>query len=72
MAPVLRGLNEAGVDYVLVWSGQHYDYLLSRVFFEEFELDGADVDLGVGSGSHAQQTGQIMAGLEGLIGERKP
>ncbi|MEM3941808.1 MAG: UDP-N-acetylglucosamine 2-epimerase (non-hydrolyzing) [Candidatus Bathyarchaeia archaeon] len=72
LAPVLRGLNEAGVDYVLVWSGQHYDYLLSQVFFEEFGLDGADVDLGVGSGSHAQQTGQIMAGLEGLIGERKP
>ncbi|MDI9619970.1 MAG: UDP-N-acetylglucosamine 2-epimerase (non-hydrolyzing) [Candidatus Nezhaarchaeota archaeon] len=72
LAPVLRGLDEAGVDYVFVWSGQHYDYLLSQVFFEEFGLDGADVDLGVGSGSHAQQAGQIMAGLEGLIGDYKP
>ncbi|MEM0314242.1 MAG: UDP-N-acetylglucosamine 2-epimerase (non-hydrolyzing) [Candidatus Bathyarchaeia archaeon] len=72
LAPILRGLDEADAEYVFVWSGQHYDYLLSQVFFEEFELDGADVDLGVGSGSHAQQTGQIMAGLEGLIGEHKP
>ncbi|MEM2767834.1 MAG: UDP-N-acetylglucosamine 2-epimerase (non-hydrolyzing) [Candidatus Bathyarchaeia archaeon] len=72
LAPVLRRLDEADAEYVFVWSGQHYDYLLSQVFFEEFGLDGADVDLGVGSGSHAQQTGQIMAGLEGLIGERKP
>ncbi|MEM3464870.1 MAG: UDP-N-acetylglucosamine 2-epimerase (non-hydrolyzing) [Candidatus Jordarchaeales archaeon] len=71
-APVLRGLDEAGVDYVFVWSGQHYDYLLSQVFFEEFGLDGADVDLGLGSGSHAQQTGQIMIGVEKLIGEHNP
>lgn len=72
LVPVLWGLEEAGVGYLFVWSGQHYDYLLSRVFFEEFGLDGADVDLSVGSGSHAQQTGEIMVGLERLIGEHKP
>ncbi|MCS7114978.1 MAG: UDP-N-acetylglucosamine 2-epimerase, partial [Candidatus Bathyarchaeota archaeon] len=72
LAPVLRELEGKGVESVFVWSGQHYDYMLSRVFFEEFSLKGADVDLGVGSGSHAQQTAQIMVGLEKLISDYRP
>ncbi|MBC7130840.1 UDP-N-acetylglucosamine 2-epimerase (non-hydrolyzing) [Candidatus Bathyarchaeota archaeon] len=72
LAPVLEGLKRLGVDYMLVWSGQHYDYLLSRVFFEEFGLDEPSVDLRVGSGSHARQTADLLVGLERAIGEYKP
>jgi len=72
LAPVLENLKHLGLDYVLVWSGQHYDYLLSRVFFEEFGLEDPRVDLGIGSGSHAEQTARIMIGLERLIDEYKP
>ncbi len=72
LAPVVKWLRSFGVDHVFVWSGQHYDYQLSRVFFKEFDLDEADVNLEVGSGSHAQQTAQIITGVERLIGEYEP
>lgn len=72
LAPVLKCLRELDVNYVFVWSGQHYDYLLSRVFFEEFGLDDVDVDLHVGSGSHAKQTADLLIGIEKAIGEFKP
>ncbi|MEM1829531.1 MAG: UDP-N-acetylglucosamine 2-epimerase (non-hydrolyzing) [Thermofilaceae archaeon] len=72
LAPVIKWLQKLGVEYVFVWSGQHYDYLLSRVFFEEFKLDEPDVDLKVGSGSHAEQTAKIMLGLEEVIKAYSP
>jgi len=72
LAPVVAWLENLDVGYVLVWSGQHYDYLLSRVFFEEFGLSEPEVDLGVGSGSHAEQTAGIMVRLEKLICKYRP
>ena len=72
LAPVVKWLQKLGVDYVFVWSGQHYDYMLSRIFFEEFELAEPDVDLRVGSGSHAEQTARIMLGLERTIKDYSP
>jgi UDP-N-acetylglucosamine 2-epimerase (non-hydrolysing) len=48
----------------LLHTGQHYDADLSRVFFEELELDEPDVSLGVGSGSHASQTARVMTAFE--------
>ena len=72
LAPVLRGLEEENVDYLFVWSGQHYDYLLSQIFFEEFGLAEPKVDLKVGSGSHAMQTAEIMLGLEHAIKDYSP
>lgn len=72
LAPVLRWLKELDVSYFFIWSGQHYDYLLSRVFFEEFGLAEPDADLGVGSGSHAAQTAKVMIGLEDLVNKYEP
>ncbi|MEM2452716.1 MAG: UDP-N-acetylglucosamine 2-epimerase, partial [Candidatus Methanomethylicia archaeon] len=72
LAPVLRGLEEENVDYLFVWSGQHYDYLLSQIFFEEFGLAEPKVDLKVGSGSHAMQTAEIMLRLEHAIKDYSP
>lgn len=73
VAPVLRALgNHEGVRQTLVHSGQHYDANMSDVFFAQLGMPAPDVNLAVGSGSHAQQTAQIMARLEPVLLERKP
>ncbi len=56
----------------LVHTGQHYDERMSRVFFRDLELQPPDVDLGVGSGSHAEQTGTVMIRVEKVLNEEKP
>lgn len=63
-APVVRALAEAGAYQRLVHTGQHYDPLLSDVFFRDLELPAPDVSLGVGSGSHAVQTAALLVALE--------
>ena len=50
-------------EQILVHTGQHYDDNMSKVFFEDLELPQPDIYLGVGSGSHAQQTARIMRAL---------
>ncbi|MEM0385429.1 MAG: UDP-N-acetylglucosamine 2-epimerase (non-hydrolyzing) [Nitrososphaerales archaeon] len=72
LAPIIKWLQRLSVDHIFVWSGQHYDYILSRVFFEEFELAEPKVNLNVGSGSHAEQTAKIMLGLEHVIKDYSP
>jgi UDP-N-acetylglucosamine 2-epimerase (non-hydrolysing) len=72
-APVLHALRtRPGVRQTLVHTGQHYDRNLSDVFFSQLEIPDPDVNLGVGSGSHARQTADIMAGFEPVLLERKP
>jgi len=72
LAPVFWGLERRGIDYVFVWSGQHYDYEMSRVFIEELRLPEPDFDLGVGSRSHAIQTAKAMIGVEEAIQRYSP
>jgi len=57
---------------ILVHTGQHYDYLMDKVFFEELKLPRPDYHLGVGSGSHAVQTGKMLEGVERVLGKEKP
>lgn len=72
-APVLRALNaHTNVRQVLVHTGQHYDIKMSDVFFQELGIPAPDINLQVGSGSHAQQTAAIMAAFENVVLERKP
>lgn len=71
-APVLRALTERGVPQVLVHTGQHYDKNLSGVFFDELGIPEPDVNLEVGSGSHAQQTAAIMVKLEEVFERTAP
>lgn len=66
-AVVSRALREAGVQERMIHTGQHYDHEMSRVFFDELGIPEPEVDLGVGSGTHAQQTGQMMIGLEEVV-----
>jgi len=57
---------------ILVHTGQHYDYLMDKVFFEELELPTPDYQLGVGSGPHAQQTGMMLEGIERVLEKENP
>jgi UDP-N-acetylglucosamine 2-epimerase (non-hydrolysing) len=71
-APVVAALREAGVDQRLVHTGQHYDDPMSEVFFRELDLPRPDVNLGVGSGSHAQQTAAVMTQVETVLLDLRP
>jgi len=72
-ASVVRALAEReGVGQMLVHPGQRYDVSMSDVFFQELGLPEPDVNLEVGSGSHARQTAEIMMRLEPVIVETKP
>ena len=71
-APVIAALAARGVPQFLVHTGQHYDDRLSRVFFDELGLPEPDLNLGVGSGSHAVQTAAVMVGLEELFLRERP
>jgi UDP-N-acetylglucosamine 2-epimerase (non-hydrolysing) len=71
-APVIRALAALGHRQRVVHTGQHYDERLSDVFFVQLGLPEPDVNLGVGSGSHAQQTAAAMVGLEQDFIEHPP
>jgi UDP-N-acetylglucosamine 2-epimerase (non-hydrolysing) len=72
-APVVRALAaHDGVRQTIVHTGQHYDANMSDIFFRELDIPEPDVNLQVGSGSHAQQTAAIMSGFEAVVLERKP
>jgi UDP-N-acetylglucosamine 2-epimerase (non-hydrolysing) len=72
MSPVIRELEARGVDFFILHTGQHYDYNMDEAFFEELKLPAAKHNLGVGSGSHAEQSGKIMFGVEKVLSKEKP
>ena len=73
VTPVMRALSAySRVHQVLVHTGQHYDVNMSAIFFRQLGLQEPDVNLGVGSGSHAFQTAQIMLRFEPVILEHVP
>ena len=68
VAPVIKALkNRPGTETTLVHTGQHYDYEMSTSFFEELQLPDPDIFLEVGSGSHGEQTGRILAAFEKVL-----
>ena len=71
-APVIRALGALGVRQRIVHTGQHYDPLLSDVFFRDLSLPSPDVSLGVGSGSQGHQTGALLAALEDEFVAHRP
>jgi UDP-N-acetylglucosamine 2-epimerase (non-hydrolysing) len=73
VAPMVRALREyPRVRQSLIHTGQHYDTNMSDVFFQQLEIPVPDVNLGVGSGSHARQTAEIMTCFEPIVLERRP
>src|SRR5271155_1190183 len=72
-APVMRALGKwADVRQALVHTGQHYDKNLSDVFFSQLSMPEPDVNLEVGSGSHAVQTAEVMKRFEPVLLEQRP
>ena len=73
IAPIVEVLSRTqGVEVRLVHTGQHYDERMSRLFFTDLGIPEPDVNLQVGSGSHAQQTGEIMKRFEPICLEPRP
>lgn len=70
--PVSRALAVAGVDELLVHTGQHYDQLMSEQIMRDIGLREPDENLGVGSGSHAVQTARMLEGVESLLTAHEP
>ena len=72
VAPVLHALDGRGIAQTLVHTGQHYDVNMSDAFFRELRIPQPDMNLGVGSGSHAEQTAQVLIGMEHVLSDRRP
>ena len=73
IAPLYHALkSEKWAQPVIVHTGQHYDLNMSDVFFEDLGIPEPEIHLGVGSGSHAEQTGQVMMAYEKVLLENKP
>jgi UDP-N-acetylglucosamine 2-epimerase (non-hydrolysing) len=73
VAPIHRAISERGVlQQCLVHTGQHYDVKMSDVFFTDLGMPAPDIHLGIGSGSHAEQTAKVMLELEKVFLSQKP
>ena len=71
-SPIIREFERLGLDYFVLHTGQHYSYNMDRVFFEQLELPEARYNLDVGSGSHAEQTGKMLIGVEKVLVSERP
>jgi UDP-N-acetylglucosamine 2-epimerase (non-hydrolysing) len=72
MSPIIRECERLHVEYFILHTGQHYSYNMDRVFFEQLELPEAKHNLEVGSGSHAEQTGKMLMGIEKVLQQEQP
>jgi len=78
VAPFIRAINRHNgnttdkISHLLVHTGQHYDDYMSKKIFYELEIPPADINLGVGSGTHAEQVGNSMIALEKVFEKEKP
>lgn len=74
MAPIIEAMNRYPdkIEHLLVHTGQHYDARMSKAFFDDLSMPKPDIDLEVGSGSHAEQTAKIMIAFEKVCIAEKP
>ena len=72
LAPVIRACERSELGYSVIHTGQHYSDSLDAVFFEQLELPAPDHHLGVGSGTHAEQTAEMLVGVEEILRDEQP
>ncbi|MCG5497525.1 non-hydrolyzing UDP-N-acetylglucosamine 2-epimerase [Ectothiorhodospira variabilis] len=72
IAPIMRAFSSQGIPATLLHTGQHYDADMNDAFFRDLGIPQPDINLGVGSGSHAQQTAEIMRKVEPILDEQAP
>ncbi len=77
--PFLRSIEQHNLEHpdrgiadILVHTGQHYDHEMSKIFFEELDLREPDYHLGVGSGTHAHQPGEMLKRIEEVLINEQP
>jgi len=71
-APIIRECEKRGTDYFIVHTGQHYDYNMDKVFFEDLKLPQAKYNLDVGSGFYGQQLNKMMIKLKEVLTSENP
>jgi UDP-N-acetylglucosamine 2-epimerase (non-hydrolysing) len=71
-SPIIRACERLGLDFFILHTGQHYSYNMDKVFFDQLELPEAKYNLDVGSGTHAEQTGRMLIGIEKVLRREKP
>lgn len=71
-SPIIREFERLGLDYFILHTGQHYSYSMDRIFFDQLELPEAKYNLDVGSGTHAEQTGRMLMGIEKILRKEAP
>jgi UDP-N-acetylglucosamine 2-epimerase (non-hydrolysing) len=71
-SPIIRQCIRLDLDFFIVHTGQHYSYNMDKIFFEQLGLPEAKHNLDVGSGTHAEQTGKMLIGIERVLFEEKP
>ena len=72
MSPIIRELEKQESSFFILHTGQHYSYNLDRVFFRELELPEPKYNLAAGSGTHAEETGKMLIGIEKYLLQEKP
>ncbi|MBV7364127.1 UDP-N-acetylglucosamine 2-epimerase (non-hydrolyzing) [Actinomycetaceae bacterium TAE3-ERU4] len=72
LAPIAHALKKAGAQHVIVHTGQHYDRMLSDVFFSDLQIPAPDEHLGIGSASHGRQTGAMLAAMDEVLEKHNP
>ena len=72
MSPVIRELEHQELDYFILHTGQHYSYNLDKIFFEQMGLSSPKYNIGVGSGTHAEEIGRMLIGIEKVLLKEKP
>ena len=72
MSPIIRECEALNLDFFILHTGQHYSYNMDKVFFEQLKLPSAKYNLDIGPGSHAEQTGNMLIGIEKILQEEEP
>ena len=72
LAPIAKAMDKQGVEHIIVHTGQHYDPMLSDVFFRDLGIPAPDEHLGIGSGKHGEQTGKMLIAIEPVLQKYQP
>lgn len=72
LAPLSRELRRRGLDEVIIHTGQHYNYEMDKIFFDDMGIPAPDYHMGIGSGSHGFQTGEMLMKVEEALLAEKP
>ncbi len=72
MSPIIQECENLGLDFFILHTGQHYSHNMDKIFFEQLHLPDARYNLDAGSGTHAEQTGKILSGVEEVLVKENP